>query len=63
MTENALVDLVEVRANWLALAVFGREQYCEASGNTVNDIQISSRSYALLFADIAFLLVLFDNNQ
>lgn len=61
---DPLPDPVRVIANWRAMSIFGREQ---ESGRyprmyTLNDIEISPRSYVLMKADIGWLMALFEAN-
>lgn len=57
---DPLPDPQGVRANWLALAVFGREQYRGRSGYALHGFELSARTFALLYADIDWLMTLFD---
>ena len=64
LRDDPLPDPTIVSANWLALAVFGREKRDPAarSGHTMHGVELSNRSMALLFAEPSWLLALADKN-
>ena len=57
-------DMRFTEADWIAMVVYGREQ---ANGSVMtpvilNGFHLSRRSVALLYANISWLLTLFDTN-
>lgn len=59
----ALPDPLIIRANWLALSVFGRERYRGRTDFALNGIPLSAKTLALLYADIGWLMTLFNLDE
>lgn len=58
---DPLPEPLTVLANWAALAVFGREtRRGRRSGWTLDGVELSERTFALMFAEIHWLMTLFD---
>ena len=55
-------DLLTIRANWLAISCFGRERYQGKTDLERDGFPLSARTVALLFADIDWLMTLWDDD-
>lgn len=61
---DPLPDPVTVMGNWAALDVFGRAKKLQGMAPyTMNDVQLSWRSFALMCADPGFLMTMVDPRQ
>lgn len=62
---DPIPDPTKVLANWAAMAIFGRasESGKDPSGWSVDGLMLSRRTFALLYADIPWLMTLMDNDQ
>lgn len=62
--DDPIPDPLLIEANWVALDLYGRNKaQPKPTILTVDDIPLSTKSFALLFADIDWLMMLFNTKE